>query len=411
MHWGSEYLSGCSSTGERLAGVNALTTSAYCPDFEAARTQARGREDPQGRTALVAAGRGLAARRTTALARARAAAGADGAFPFASCVPFASGAPLAGGRRERTGVLFRAAAHEAPPDDAAGSASRACWAWPAPRRLRYADRTQRPAPRHAAGARDGGEARLEGFLLAGDTSAEAWIKACCCRTSCRRRPTAGCCWRPAPRRRWRVQARGKQVCSCFGVTDDRRSRRTWRAAAGADERAPGRAAGRAAMRHQLRLLRARTQAHGARARIAAARRRPELPCTAPSFALIAEGHASPLQDNPPAMGISQYIKEIGRGKQGARPLDARAGRRPVRPGARRHRDRPGDRRLLPGHAHQGRDARGDGRLPRRHRTRACTAFPPAASPLVVLPSYNGARKLPVLTPLLALLLARGACRC
>jgi assimilatory nitrate reductase catalytic subunit len=31
MHWGEEYLSGCSSTGERLAGVNALTTSAYCP--------------------------------------------------------------------------------------------------------------------------------------------------------------------------------------------------------------------------------------------------------------------------------------------------------------------------------------------------------------------------------------------
>lgn len=31
---------------------------------------------------------------------------------------------------------------------------------------------------------------------------------------------------------------------------------------------------------------------------------------------------------------------------------------------------------------------------------------PAASPVVVLPSYNGARRLPVLTPLLALLLAR-----
>ncbi len=31
MHWGAEYLSGCSSTGEPLAGVNALTTSARCP--------------------------------------------------------------------------------------------------------------------------------------------------------------------------------------------------------------------------------------------------------------------------------------------------------------------------------------------------------------------------------------------
>lgn len=35
-------------------------------------------------------------------------------------------------------------------------------------------------------------------------------------------------------------------------------------------------------------------------------------------------------------------------------------------------------------------------------------FPAGADgrPLIVLPSYNGARKLPVLTPLLALLLAR-----
>ena len=37
--------------------------------------------------------------------------------------------------------------------------------------------------------------------------------------------------------------------------------------------------------------------------------------------------------------------------------------------------------------------------------------PAGDSPLVVLPSYNGARKLPVLTPLLALLLAREGCRC
>ena len=35
-----------------------------------------------------------------------------------------------------------------------------------------------------------------------------------------------------------------------------------------------------------------------------------------------------------------------------------------------------------------------------------TRFPATERPLVVLPSYNGARRLPVLTPLLALLLAR-----
>jgi len=32
MLWGKERLSGVSTIGEPLAGVNALTTSAYCPD-------------------------------------------------------------------------------------------------------------------------------------------------------------------------------------------------------------------------------------------------------------------------------------------------------------------------------------------------------------------------------------------
>ena len=31
MHWGEEYLSGRGAGGDPLAGVNALTTSAYCP--------------------------------------------------------------------------------------------------------------------------------------------------------------------------------------------------------------------------------------------------------------------------------------------------------------------------------------------------------------------------------------------
>jgi anthranilate phosphoribosyltransferase len=105
------------------------------------------------------------------------------------------------------------------------------------------------------------------------------------------------------------------------------------------------------------------------------------------------------------MGISQYIKEIGRGKQGARPL-ARA---------------------------QAADLFGqvlDGTVTDLEIGAFCLAMrikgetpeemagfldatyarlnlvPAGEKPLVVLPSYNGARKLPVLTPLLALLAAR-----
>ncbi|RZI93603.1 MAG: DNA-binding protein YbiB [Variovorax sp.] len=105
------------------------------------------------------------------------------------------------------------------------------------------------------------------------------------------------------------------------------------------------------------------------------------------------------------MGISHYIKEIGRGVRGARPLT---------------REQASD---LFGQVLDGTVTdlevgafclamRIKGETPdemagfldathaRLHR------FPASERPLIVLPSYNGARKLPVLTPLLALLVAR-----
>jgi anthranilate phosphoribosyltransferase len=105
------------------------------------------------------------------------------------------------------------------------------------------------------------------------------------------------------------------------------------------------------------------------------------------------------------MSISHYIKNIGRGKDGARPID----------------------RL------QAADLMGqvlDGQVSDLELGAFCLAMrikgetpeemagfldatharlnkvATAGAPTVVLPSYNGARKLPVLTPLLALLLAR-----
>ena len=105
------------------------------------------------------------------------------------------------------------------------------------------------------------------------------------------------------------------------------------------------------------------------------------------------------------MGISHYLKEIGRGTRGSKPL--------TRPQAA---DLFGQ--LL------------DGQLSELEIGAFCLAMrvkgetaqemagfldatesrlallPASDRPVVVLPSYNGARKLPVLTPLLALLLAR-----
>ncbi len=105
------------------------------------------------------------------------------------------------------------------------------------------------------------------------------------------------------------------------------------------------------------------------------------------------------------MGISQYLKEIGRGRQGARPLS---------------RAQAAD---LFGQALDGSVSdleigafcmamRIKGETPEEMAGFLDATYermrkiPAGSAPVIVLPSYNGARKLPVLTPLLALLLAR-----
>jgi anthranilate phosphoribosyltransferase len=105
------------------------------------------------------------------------------------------------------------------------------------------------------------------------------------------------------------------------------------------------------------------------------------------------------------MGIAHYIKEIGRGKDGARPLS---------------REQATD---LLGQVLDGTVTdlevgafclamRIKGETPDEMagfldavRSRM-NLIPDGGAPVVVLPSYNGARKLPLLTPLLAMLLAR-----
>ena len=105
------------------------------------------------------------------------------------------------------------------------------------------------------------------------------------------------------------------------------------------------------------------------------------------------------------MGISHYLKEIGRGKDGARPLT---------------REQAAD---LLGHVLDGTVSdleiggfciamRVKGETPEEMAGfmdamhQRLNLLPASDTATVVLPSYNGARKLPVLTPLLALLLAR-----
>jgi assimilatory nitrate reductase catalytic subunit len=206
MHWGEEYLSGCSSTGERLAGVNAVTTSAYCPgskqpELKHAAVKILKAELPWSLLAVawLPDDRALVVREELRHMMAL--------FPFASCVPFG---------RERTGVLLRAASHEAAPDELVARIETLLGLGGADT-LRYADK-KKGQRRAARLARVGDQAELAGFVLAGDTSAEAWIKA----VLQDELPAQGygrLLLVPGARAPVAVHSRGKQVCSCFNVPD------------------------------------------------------------------------------------------------------------------------------------------------------------------------------------------------
>jgi assimilatory nitrate reductase catalytic subunit len=228
MHWGEEYLSGCSSTGERLAGINALTTPAFCPTSkqpELKHTPVKILKAELPWSLLAMAWLPTDA----ALTAQRALQPLMAMFPFATCVPFAGNTQ----GQERSGLLFRAAAHEAP-DDALLEKIEALLGLQAADTLRYADR--RRGQRRAARLlrRADGSVGLEAFLLGGDTSAEAWIA-----TLLREELPAQSLRPPAAvagrnERRPAVAARAaRTVCTCFNVTQTWRSRQELAAAAAA----------------------------------------------------------------------------------------------------------------------------------------------------------------------------------
>jgi assimilatory nitrate reductase catalytic subunit len=215
MHWGEEFLSGVSSTGERLAGVNALTTSAYCPsskqpELKHAAVKVLKAELPWTLLAMawLPEDQMLAAREALKPLMAQ--------FPYASCVPFG---------RERSGLLFRAAGHDAA-DDALLTQIEKLLNLDGATVLRYADkrRGQRRSvhlvrtPNNTQ-TQTGEQVMLEGFMLAGDTSAQSWIK-----TLLQDELPAQAYGRlllsPGAKAPVAVQSRGKQVCTCFNVTDE-----------------------------------------------------------------------------------------------------------------------------------------------------------------------------------------------
>jgi assimilatory nitrate reductase catalytic subunit len=206
MHWGEEFLSGSTSTGERMTGVNALTSPAFCPtskqpELKHAAVKILKAELPWRLLAVawLPDDKALTAREQLRELMP--------AFAFASCVPFG---------RERSGVLFRAAAHEAAPDALLWQLE-SILGLSSAEVLHYADkrRGQRRSMRLQS---SNDSTKLEGFLLAGDISAEAWVK-----TLLQDELPAQAYGRlllaPGAKAPIAIAPRGKQVCSCFDVSE------------------------------------------------------------------------------------------------------------------------------------------------------------------------------------------------
>ncbi len=206
MHWGDEMLSGNTNNGERTAGVNALTSPAFCPsskqpELKHAAVRILKAELPWRLLCVVwlpAADALRAREQLKPLMQ---------AFPFATVVPFG---------RERSGVLLRAAAYE-PADDAMLERIEAMLGLGAKGVLHYADkrRGQRRSM-HVVSAADG--TRLDGFMLAGDISAEAWVKPLL-QDELPAQAYGRLLLIPGAKAPVAVVARGKQVCSCFDVSE------------------------------------------------------------------------------------------------------------------------------------------------------------------------------------------------
>ncbi len=206
MHWGDEFLSGSGSTGTRIAGVNALTSPAFCPmskqpELKHAAVKVLKAELPWRLLAMAWLPEGDALRAREQLKPLL------GAFAYASVVPFG---------RERCGVLLRAAAYESA---APGLLERieALLGLDAAEVLHYADRKrgQRRSMKLVK-AVDG--QRLDACLLAGDISAEAWIRPLL-QDELAAQAYGRLLLVPGAKAPLAVVAKGKQVCSCFNVSE------------------------------------------------------------------------------------------------------------------------------------------------------------------------------------------------
>jgi assimilatory nitrate reductase catalytic subunit len=215
MHWGPEFLSGCASNGQPLLGINALTTSSYCPtskqpELKHAAVRIERANMPWSLLAAVwvdDASLGLMLTQLRAMMS---------TFAFSTCVPFASKTALEEAAGQRQGILFRAASLIAPEALVLGQLETILGLTQSPV-LRYED-ANRAHRRVIRLQKTPCDTQLTGFLLAGDVSSQTWIKALL-QEQLPAQTYGRLLLVPGATAPVQIQAGGQQVCSCFNVTD------------------------------------------------------------------------------------------------------------------------------------------------------------------------------------------------
>ncbi len=208
MHWGDEMLAGVSTAGLAGSGINSLTSPAFCPlskQPELKHTAVKLQKATLPWQLLACAWLPEA----QALALREQAGALMAGVGYACCVPFG---------HDAHGVLLRLAATTAPPPERVSAIETLFGLGPERKdALRYEDRRQ--GQRRAMGlVRQGDDTRLQAFVLAGDIRAEAWIKA----LLQQRLPAQAygrLLLRPDAQAPVALAPKGKQVCTCFDISE------------------------------------------------------------------------------------------------------------------------------------------------------------------------------------------------
>jgi assimilatory nitrate reductase catalytic subunit len=213
MHWGGQFLSGKASTGEPLLGVNALTTSAFCPDskqpeLKHAAVKILKAELPHALLAMAWLPISVThtARVTLQTLMSE--------FEFASVVPFGQEGQDVDNQEPRSGLLFRAAGNFAPAFEVLEKIQAALQI-DSPTALRYRDKKN---DQYRVALMSGEQ--MTGFLLSGDSSSGSWMQTLLqedlSAQAFRRRLLL-----PSSSAPEGAPAKVDQVCSCLNVSADK----------------------------------------------------------------------------------------------------------------------------------------------------------------------------------------------